>query len=380
MRSNPLWRLAPLLALCALAPSAHAAEAGDLYSMVGHIDASRISPATSNTSDPFRWRMVDGQLFNGASMDGVARIRFDSDGNLNNGSFVCSGTLLAGGQYVLTAAHCADDFNVMSIEFGVYGNVAKETRGATTAYVHSGWTGGNLGEGADIAIIKLDRAVSSIQGFNVSTSNNVGQSMLITGYGTTTTGDSTSPSNWGDWGWGHWAYNVADVNVTTFDDTAYPGNNWSYVGEEYLFDFDNGLPANNALGLYADQAGGDWTSDTGRANEGLIAGGDSGGADFVWSGSEWLIAGVHSYGYFSFCTSFGVTPNCDVSSGAQGVGNNWGNTTSYGDVSGSTAAFSHASWIESMTVTAVPEPSSYALLLAGLVGIGGLTRRRQPRG
>ena len=40
------------------------------------------------------------------ALEGVARLRFDNDGNLNNGSYICSGTLLAGGQYVLTAAHC----------------------------------------------------------------------------------------------------------------------------------------------------------------------------------------------------------------------------------------------------------------------------------
>ncbi len=367
------WRLVPVAAALLTALSAQAAT-DDKGAMIGYVGADLLSPNTSNTSDPFRWRMVDGQLFNGVSMDGVARLRFDNDGNLNNGSYVCSGTLLAGGQYVLTAAHCADDFNVMEISFGVYGNVAKETRSASTAYVHSGWNG-SLGTGADIAVIKLDAPVVGIQGFNLSTSNDVGKSMLITGYGSTTTGDSTTRSNWGDWGWGHWGYNVADVSVQTFDTAVYGPNNWEYFGEEYLFDFDNGLPGNNALGMLAELTGNVWSSDTGRANEALIAGGDSGGADFVWNGSEWLISGVHSYGYFSFCTSFGITPNCDVSTGANGAGGNWGNTTSYGDVSGSTAVYSHAAWVSQ--VTAVPEPSTYAMLLAGLISVGAIARRRR---
>ncbi|MFG6448294.1 trypsin-like serine protease [Roseateles sp. BYS180W] len=346
-------------------------------SKVGYYDPSQIAPNTSNTSAPSNWRMTDGQLFNGVRMDGVARIAFDSDGSLNNGSYICSGTLLGGGQYVLTAAHCADNFNVMSVQFGVYNNVAKVTSAVEQAYVHPKWDG-SLGTGADIAIIKLSAPVSNIQGFNISTTNDLGKTMLITGYGSTTTGSSQSGSNWNDWGWGHWAYNDADVSGRQLDAAWDPGNSYTYFGEEYLFDFDNGTQTNNALARVGEQFGVNWDSNTGQgANEGLIAGGDSGGADFVWNGTEWLISGVHSYGYYSLCTSAGVTPTCDTSVGAGGANGDWGNNTSFGDVSGSTAVYAQAEWINSVINAPVPEPTTWALMLAGVGLMGCVSRRRR---
>ena len=87
--------------------------------------------AMSNNTAPSNWRFDSTSTFNGVNFDGVARLLFDSDGDLDNGAYVCSGTLLAGGMYVLTAGHCADNFNVMQIDFGVNNDVATATRPAT---------------------------------------------------------------------------------------------------------------------------------------------------------------------------------------------------------------------------------------------------------
>ena len=368
--------------------AAHAAIADTPAHLVA--DAAPLTPTTGNTSDPSDWRFVPGQLFNGvAALDGVALVLFTaSDGGTN----ACSGSLLQGGAYVLTAAHCADDFvGNMSVMFGYHNGVASVTRTVSqgNATLHPLWQNwlASQDAGVDLAILKLSAPVTSIQGYKLSTTNDVGKTFLMAGYGTTGTGTSLNPPNWSDDNYGHYGYNTFDVTSKTFNqafDSVVAGWGYNaayYTGTTYMSDFDNanGAAANNTLGRIAGVTGNAWTSGTGLgANEALIAGGDSGGGDFVWDAAsgQWLLSAVHSWGWNG--NDNNGTGACDFV-GLTGCDTRPNNGSSYGDLSGSTAVFDQQAWINSVVNPAVPvpEPETYALMLAGLGLVAAAARRRR---
>ncbi|MCE2916765.1 MAG: trypsin-like serine protease [Rubrivivax sp.] len=371
-------RLALVAAAAVLAMGS--AHAQNRHTQVGYYDPSVLgqAPLTGNnpadgTPSVQDWRVTAGMTFNGVNFDGNVRINFDGDGSLANGGFVCSGTLLKGGQYVLTAAHCADDSLtpatfVMEVRSGIYGNVAQTTQSiqASNVYVHPGWNG-SLGTGADIAVIRLTTPILGTTGFDISRSNDVGKTMLIMGHGTTQLGNVASATNWNDYGWAHYGYNQADVTDKAFND-AWDNSGDNTFGEGYVFDFDalSNAATHNTIKRLGDLRGGIFSSSEGLGiPEAITAGGDSGGGDFVWNGSEWLLSGVHSWGW-QFCGGR-ISPTCDFTTR---------NGSSWGDISGSTAVFSHAAWIEGITGP-IPEPGTYALMGLGLAAVAGAARRRK---
>lgn len=351
-------------------------------------DTAPLTPTTGNTSAPSNWRFAPGQLFNGvAALDGVARLLFTaSDGT----RMACSGSLLAGGAYVLTAGHCADNFvGNMTVYFGLYNGVASVSRTVAqgNATLHPLWQGfgSSADAGTDLALLKLSAPVTTIAGYKLSTTNDVGKDFLMAGYGTSGTATSNAPPDWNDSDYGHYGYNTFDVTSKVFNqavDTVVAGWGYNaayYTGTTYMSDFDSGTATNNTLGRIAALSGNAWTSGTGLgANEALIAGGDSGGGDFVWDAAsgQWLLSAVHSWGWQGndsvgqgVCDFVGLT-NCDASIK---------NSSSYGDLSGSTAVFDQLTWINSVVNPAVPvpEPETYALMLAGLGLVAAAARRRR---
>jgi hypothetical protein len=365
----------PVLVTALAAAGSGAARAGG--------SSDYLVPLTSNTSSAMDWRITAGQQFNGvAALDATVKLSWANAGS----DYTCSGSLLAGGAYILTAGHCADGLGsaTLTVNFGFSNGSAALTRTATAADVTLNplWRGfgRSADAGTDLALIKLSEPVAGIAGYHLSPTSDFGKTVLMAGFGNTGSGDSaTAPGN-ADAGYGHFAFNRIDVDSRTFNlamNAAVPI--WDadpdfYTGATYMYDFDDASnpSARNTLQRVADISGNAWRSDAGVNGEGLIASGDSGGGDFVWNGSEWLLSAVHSWGWqgnsddgTGLCDFLAMTDCSPLT----------GNSSSYGDLSGSTAVFDQTAWIASVAgeqVIAVPEPTRLVLSLAGLIALLGV--------
>lgn len=310
------------------------------------------------------------------------------------GSFVCSGTLLADRQSILTAGHCVSDgFGTanplsttvffqpaagLSSTVSIYNNPLATSRTVTNYFVSSGYTGQVIDQN-DIAVLRMntlapDWAISH----GIYTGGDLtGQNFTVAGYGLRGTGTAGSTGGGGtgrlrtgdnryDFRFGDSDFGLGPGGTPywngVFDNPALPS---AQVAFSYVSDFDNGLAANDASCLLAADA--DFSIPAGTAkfcNTGVglrevgVAGGDSGGPNFI----NGLISGVNSYG-LSFGTAYG-----DV------------NTTlnnSFGEFSGYVPTFIHASFINA---SLVPEVSTYLMMGLGLIGIGAVARRRPQAG
>jgi hypothetical protein len=274
-------------------------------------------------------------------LDGVAKLTI-------NGSTGCSGTLLAGGAYVLTAAHCVTDAagttNASSIVVSFKGNTVNNNVSlASQISVFSSWAGkdAGLGNNDDLALLRLDSLVTDVSGYSLYTGDAMGQTFVLAGYGYTGLGSSGhEPGTFGTLHWGANQYEAMAFNETK-------GTSGSY-----LFDFDDGTPATNVFAAIGDG------SSTGLGSfEAMIAQGDSGGSSFILgSDGKLYLSGVHS-----FIAAATGQPT--------GVYGNYGGDTVFNNAQ-------TLSWLSSETlVTSVPEPTSFALLLAGLTGLAWRRRR-----
>lgn len=293
--------------------------------------AKEYMPLMVASDDPANWIAPLGLPF-----DGVAKLLLSrSDGN-----FGCSGSLLDGGAFLMTAAHCVtdDDGNNLLNSATISFQGGTVTTTSTEAFVFPTWDGHSFGKNDDIAILKLDTPINSIPGFGLATGSPVLQPVLHAGYGLIGTGSTGAIP--GTFGTLHYGYNVYDA---------------VWGGGSLAYDFDDGTAAHDVFCIIGE------ICDAGLPfpNEAMIASGDSGGPSFVLEGGLFKLVGVHSFG-----VTWGV-----------GVGDiNDELDSSFGEAGGDTYLLPHAAWIAS--ITAVPEPQTYLMLLAGLFAIGMFVQRR----
>ncbi|MEB3179890.1 MAG: PEP-CTERM sorting domain-containing protein [Nostocaceae cyanobacterium] len=326
--------------------------------LVGAVSAvlstARVGEAIVTVNNPETYRVAPGNF------SGVVAI------NSSNSQF-CTGSLLTGGLYILTAAHCLWDYGNKTFKTSLINNTSASfnlSAGFVTTpiedfFLPSAWNG-DAASNNDIAILRLgEPAPTTAQQYGIYRNNDeVGQVFTKVGYGYTGTGDT-----------GGIVGSNRSVNYPYFGQNRYDvlGDSIAGViaGSQLLFDFDNGLPQNDTFGVHYG------INDLGLGiNEVNTARGDSGGPGFIGN----LIASITSYGL----TDNGVLP------GGQRTDIDFITNSTFGEFSGETRVSFYSRFIDdtlagrTRSVRDIPEPSSVLGMIAfGALGIGSVLKRQQ---
>jgi hypothetical protein len=262
----------------------------------------------------------------GVNLDGVVRVATSSG--------LCSGALLADGIHVLTAAHCVDGGEPVTVSFDTELGGAYSLAVSNVA-IDPGWTT-DLLAGNDLALLTLSSAATGVTGYNLYTGTaEVGSTVLIAG--------------WGEQGTGATGAVDGTYGTRRYGQNQYAGTGLLFGGSTGILtgDFDSGNGVNNVFG-----------SDASLENLGLgqaevsIAPGDSGGPTFFGG----LLVGIHS-----FAGTFGMPPDIDLEL-----------NSSFGEIFGDTR-LSTSTWLSAQLV---PEPESFALAAIGLAALLAAKRAR----
>lgn len=370
------------LRLCAISSavfllSAGAAQAasGSVYNLRGMANDAELSSMTpliiaGNPPDSPSAR-IDPNLST-SPWAGVVSINIRYSGS----SFICSGAMISA-VHVLTAGHCVDttDFgNVIDITQPgndvrvVFNNQATAASPntfslatATQVQMHPDYAGfGNCAAAVtdpnafcvndDLAILTLNpsQVPTWATPYALTTLNDSAPQTMV-GFGTSGTGvdgATVSPSFFIKRTGGNYS------DVYDLDDEG----NFTGTKEVWQSDFDgNGEDTHCSLyGVCSPVLANDV--------ETSLAGGDSGGPSFQQLGNgAWAVVGNNTYGTRFFSTQVSST---------------------FGTGSGGMVVAGYYDWITEATggaavIVAVPEPGTYGLMLAGLLGVAAAARRRK---
>lgn len=282
----------------------------------------------------------------------------------------CTGTLLEGGgrRKILTAGHCIAD-NSSTI---VWSSFTARFRNADGTFTEVNGTGfavqdnysGSVLEEQDVAVLTLSAdAPAGARGYSLFAGNPL-VDYTIAGYGRTgdgVTGDGNVANN--QFG----AVNVLRAGMNRFESTGDDDGLFvpdgfgveSTYGGILLSDFD---PIGGSAASFT-CAGLAFCTPGFGVNEVAIGRGDSGSAAFT---NTWQVIAVASWGS-AIDAEATTLSQYDTDFGYTCVAN-------YAD---NAACLANYNFVQKQLANVVPEPSTYALMATGLIGIVGIARRRR---
>lgn len=250
-------------------------------------------------------------------------------GDINLSSPFCTGSLLTGGQYILTAAHCITesgtntlDSTLLNQPFFANFNLASGLTQVpiSSLFVLPTWTGSVL-QGNDVALLSLFQpAPAEAEQYDIyRDTDELGQTFIKVGYGDLGTGEigELLPNGLSAF-FGQNQFEGTEANLVNL--LNFPPSDVAPLSQ-LLFDFDSGFSDNNLLGSLG----------LGN-NEVNTASGDSGGPAFIGD----RIAGITSYGIGGFQLSFAT----DIDSEPY--------NSSFGELSGNTCVSTYSSYIDAV--------------------------------